>query len=240
MGGFPLSSINKHRTRTMTLYLLERCLESSLWVFSLWLYLSCHLKGDSLSLHVGCPACPSGSEPNYAARQAGMREPMLLEGGINAGLIRACNAQWQCQCALWGTGEGWLHVTNHTSSPDQSSGNVNLLSHVAAGSTWGCFAVPAALSIGTISKWPHWSYQYLTADFSEKASQLGVLSSHPSFSMDGLNWHYSGEFGGTALISPAERFYCITHAAIAYSYEICRHLSRHPCFFHVFIRRTFS
>lgn len=86
---------------------------------------------------------------------------------------------------------GWLQVTSCTSSPDQSPGNVSLLSHMAAGSPqimpWCCFAVPAALSIRTISKWPLRSYQYLTVDFSEKASQLG----------DGLNWQYLWEFGGT-------------------------------------------
>lgn len=126
---------------------------------------------------------------------------------------------------------GWLQVKSHSSSPEQSSGNqtshpTRLQLHCG-----GCFAVPAALSTGTTSKWPHRSYQCLTADFSEKASQLGVLSSHPSFPMDGLNWHYSGEFGGTPLISPAERFYYIGHVAVAYSYEIHQETSMFlPCF----------
>lgn len=222
--------------------MLETCLGSALWVFPLWLYLSCHLKGDSLSSHMGCPPHPSDRWLNYAARQAGMKEPMLLKRGDgrftfpedwSGPLVWLVTCSHPISCPLKGT----LAAALSMAGSDQPSGNVNLLAPTATGSPRG---LPAAPSIGTISKWPHRSYQYLTADFSEKAFQLGVLSSHFSFPMDGLNWHYSAEFGGTPLISPAERFYCISHAAIACSYEIHRHLSRHPCFFHVFIRRIFS
>lgn len=34
-----------------------------------------------------------------------MKEPMLLKGGIIAGLFRACHAQCCWQCAFWGTGD---------------------------------------------------------------------------------------------------------------------------------------
>jgi len=73
-------------------------------------------------------------------------------------------------------------------------------------------------------------------DLSEKASQQGGLSTHSSFPMGGLNWHRSGEFGGTLLISPAQRFF----SAIAHTCEIHRYLSRGPHLLHIFVSRIFS
>lgn len=165
-----------------------------------------------------------------------MKEPMLLKGGIIAGLFRACHAQCCWQCAFWGTGDRVAANQKPHQQPHQSFGNVNLLSQGTAGLPWGL------LCCASCSFHRHhlkMTPQALSGPFSEKSSQLGMLHSHPSFPMDGLNWPYSGEFGGTPLISPVERFYCICGAAIAYSYEIHRCLCRRPRFFHVFIR-TFS
>lgn len=64
--------------------------------------------------------------------------------------------------------------------------------------------------IHTVSKWPHKFYQYLIANFSEKASQSGELSTHPSFPPDGLKWCHSGKFGGTPLISQAQKFFRVS------------------------------
>lgn len=95
---------------------------------SLMTVVSFNLGETSLSSHVDCPAHLSGSWLHYPARQAGIKEPMLLKWVIVAGL--------PCMMLLRGRERGWLQVTSHTSSPAQSPGKVNHPSHVAARSPW--------------------------------------------------------------------------------------------------------
>lgn len=129
MGGFPSSSTNK---LTRCHYILR--VPCGFFPYDCTSHVT---SKETLSSHMGCPAHPSGSWLHYAARQAGMKEPMLLKRGIIAGLIRACRDQCCCQCAFWGQETAWLPVTIHPCSLDQSSGNANLLTLTAAGSPRG-------------------------------------------------------------------------------------------------------
>lgn len=70
-------------------------------------------------------------------RQQGKQEwknPCCWEAGSSLGWAEPAMLNAAASVPFGGQETGWLQVTSHTSSPDQSSGNVNLPSHMAADS----------------------------------------------------------------------------------------------------------
>lgn len=214
--------------------MLERCLESALWVFPSRLYLSCDLKGDSLSSRMDCPAHPSGSWLNYAARQAGIKEPTLLKRGIIAGLIRACHAQCCCQCALWGTGDRVAASHKLHQQPWSVPWKCKPpVPHGCRFTTGNAMVLLCRASCTFHKNHLKMTPQVLSVPYSRFFWESISVGSAVRSSQLPYGWTKLAiltRVWRNTLISPAERFYCISHTAIAYSYEIHRRLSKGPCF----------
>lgn len=198
-----------------------------------------------LSSHMGCPAHPSGRWPYYAARQAGMKEPMLLKRGDGRFTFPedwSGPLVWLVTCShpISRPPKGTLAAALSMAGSDQPSGNVNLLSPTATGSPRGllCCAscsfhryhlkmTPQVLSV----PYSRFFWESISAGNAVQSFQLPY--GWTKLALFSRIWRNTTDFTSWKLLLYQSR-------SNSLSYEIHRHLSRHPCFFHVFIRRAFS